>query len=402
MTSSGDAVLVADAGNHCIRRVAYPAMTVSTLAGRPSAGAGYAEGQGAEAQFNYPVAVAEIEPLNYAVCDCLNHCVRKVTGGGVTSLLAGVPKGKGHGDGDGEQAAFNQPRGVVACPDGSLVVADVGNHCLRRVTPGHEWDAVYLESRLRATISANTTLQSEVRRISAEMAAEQAVAEKYKALAAAHEGSLKNAAAERDRWHTEAVSLARELKPLRELDERLRRFTANLPAAPPQLQPVTGGDVSTTTVTVWLSGLDRAMAAWQLGVQLPEADDPNARRTFKPSLANDSYTLQDLEPGELHRVQARYLNDAGWGDWSKGALVRTRLPDQDVGAEPDYDVAAIDAARAEGHELLERRARQGKHDEERLGETIGGVGGAVDAGGEGGEGGLQVRKTYVTLLNSQL
>jgi hypothetical protein len=47
------------------------------------------------------------------------------------SMVAGVARG--HADGEGSAAKFNQPYGVCACADGSVWVADYGNHCIRRI-----------------------------------------------------------------------------------------------------------------------------------------------------------------------------------------------------------------------------------------------------------------------------
>ena len=54
MDSSGN-VYMADGNNHCIRKIT-PAGVVSTIAG--SGTKGFADGSGAEAQFDHPTGVA--------------------------------------------------------------------------------------------------------------------------------------------------------------------------------------------------------------------------------------------------------------------------------------------------------------------------------------------------------
>ncbi|KAF1794781.1 NHL repeat, subgroup [Phytophthora cactorum] len=40
---------------------------------------------------------------------------------------------KGWRDGPALEASFNSPAGVCECPDGTIIVADTGNHCIRQI-----------------------------------------------------------------------------------------------------------------------------------------------------------------------------------------------------------------------------------------------------------------------------
>lgn len=105
--------------------------TVSTLAG--SGEAGYAEGSGVEAQFNFPSGLAVDSAGNLYVADAFNHCIRKITPQGVVSTLAGNGS-SGYADGPGAQAQFNLPAGVAVDASGNVYVADEGNHCVRKIS----------------------------------------------------------------------------------------------------------------------------------------------------------------------------------------------------------------------------------------------------------------------------
>ena len=125
-------VYVADTGNNLIRKISA-AGVVSTLAG--SAGqAGSADGQGALARFNGPYAIALGRNGNLLVADTLNHAIRSITPTGSVTTLAGVAQVAGASDGAASAARFNLPYGVAVATDGTVFVADSGNHAIRRIS----------------------------------------------------------------------------------------------------------------------------------------------------------------------------------------------------------------------------------------------------------------------------
>jgi sugar lactone lactonase YvrE len=125
-------VYVADSFNDVIRKIT-PAGVSSTLAG--TAGAfGSANGTGAAAQFNFPVAVAVDASGNVYVADGFNNTIRKVTAAGVVTTLAGTPGVTGSADGTGAAAQFNLPQGVAVDASGNVYVSDGGNSTIRRIT----------------------------------------------------------------------------------------------------------------------------------------------------------------------------------------------------------------------------------------------------------------------------
>lgn len=123
---------VSDTGNHTLRRVTL-AGVVSTLAG--SAGnADYADGPATTARFNQPLGLAVAPDGTVFVADSGNHLIRVIATNGTISILAGNPETFGSADGTGTNAFFNSPVGLALAPDGSLFVSDANNFTLRRVT----------------------------------------------------------------------------------------------------------------------------------------------------------------------------------------------------------------------------------------------------------------------------
>ena len=66
------------------------------------------------------------------LCDGVDNDCDGQTDNNIVCILAGSGT-SGFSDGSGENARFDQPRGLVAHPQGGVVVADLGNHSLRRV-----------------------------------------------------------------------------------------------------------------------------------------------------------------------------------------------------------------------------------------------------------------------------
>ena len=127
-------VYVADTGNHSIRKITS-AGVVTTLAGNGTAG--FADGSGSTAQFNYPIGIAVDALGNVYVGDRLNHRIRKITPTGMVSTLAGTG-GISFADGQSNVAKFNHPNGVTVDALGNVYVADWFNHRIRKISPTGE------------------------------------------------------------------------------------------------------------------------------------------------------------------------------------------------------------------------------------------------------------------------
>ena len=122
-------VYVADSGNNRIRKIT-PAGVVSTLAG---SGYGFANGTGTAAQFANPFGVAVDATGTVYVADMYNHRIRKITPAGVVSTLAGSGV-DGFANGTGTAAQFAFPRGVAVDAAGTVYVADGNNNRIRKIT----------------------------------------------------------------------------------------------------------------------------------------------------------------------------------------------------------------------------------------------------------------------------
>lgn len=124
-------IYVAEASGHRIRKIT-PDATVTTLAG--SGTVGFADGMGAAAQFDGPFAVAAAADGTLYVADSGNHRIRRVSPAGEVSTLAGTGA-VGAQDGAASAATFNQPSGLALAPDGSLFVVDNGSQRIRKISP---------------------------------------------------------------------------------------------------------------------------------------------------------------------------------------------------------------------------------------------------------------------------
>jgi sugar lactone lactonase YvrE len=129
-------LFVADARNHRIRRIT-PAGEVTTVAGSGSTGdtqGGFADGPVQRSRFRCPAGVAVAADGTLYVADTGNHCIRRIRGGTVTTLAGGGgATAAGDGDGMGSAARFREPSGVAVDATGNIYVADTGNGAVRKV-----------------------------------------------------------------------------------------------------------------------------------------------------------------------------------------------------------------------------------------------------------------------------
>ena len=123
---------VADAGSHTIR-VVSPSGRVTTLAGTPVPG--MADGHGRDARFNWPTGIVHDQEGTLFVTDANNALVRRISPDGHVTTLAGNGRA-GFDDGPGLTAQFNFPTGLAVDLNGNIYVADSANNRIRRISEG--------------------------------------------------------------------------------------------------------------------------------------------------------------------------------------------------------------------------------------------------------------------------
>jgi hypothetical protein len=127
--------LIADSGNHQVRLVS-PAGTITTVAGTGTVGGTGDGGPATAAKLSSPFAVAPTADGGFLIADTGSHKVRRVSHSGTITTVAGTGSFGSGGDGGPATAApLNVPEGVAATADGGFLIADSGNHRVRRVSP---------------------------------------------------------------------------------------------------------------------------------------------------------------------------------------------------------------------------------------------------------------------------
>jgi DNA-binding beta-propeller fold protein YncE len=127
--------LIADYSNRVVRRVSATGK-IKTVAGTPGVG-GYAGdgGRAISALLSGPTAVTETRDGGFLIADVTNHCIRKVSPTGIITTVAGTGvAGRGRDRRPATSSALRKPGGVaVAWDKSSILIADSGNNRVRRV-----------------------------------------------------------------------------------------------------------------------------------------------------------------------------------------------------------------------------------------------------------------------------
>jgi len=141
LDAAGD-VVVADTGNHRVRRIAAATGAITTIAGNGMEGYSGDGGAATAAYLDSPNGVALDAVGNLYIADTHNGRVRKVsaaTGAISTVAGAGVVGGNvqvfGGDNGAATAAGLALPRGLTMDAAGNLYFADSANHRIRRISP---------------------------------------------------------------------------------------------------------------------------------------------------------------------------------------------------------------------------------------------------------------------------
>lgn len=137
----GGGYLIADTSNHRIRRVAADG-TITTVAGAGPA-VGQTGGFGGDGQpatstvvrLNLPRGVSATADGGFLIADTNNNVIRRVSAAGIITTVAGIggQAGQTGDNGPATSALLTAPQGVAATPDGGFLIADTGNHRVRKV-----------------------------------------------------------------------------------------------------------------------------------------------------------------------------------------------------------------------------------------------------------------------------
>lgn len=135
-------IYVADEFNSTIRKMTRVGANwvVTTLAGSARL-IGTTDATNSFARFSQATGVAVDSAGNLYVADNSNYTLRKVTPDGIVTTLAGSPGASGSKDGSNNVARFNRPEGVAVDAAGNnIYVADAGNDTIRQVSHiGTNW-----------------------------------------------------------------------------------------------------------------------------------------------------------------------------------------------------------------------------------------------------------------------
>lgn len=139
---------VSDSGNQRIRYIDFATGQVTTIAGAPTPGGmsvygknalyapgSYKDGAAHAAAFYFPKGIALDESGGLLIADSLNHVVRYLNNGHVTTIAGSQAGEAGLQNGQGRIVLFNTPQDIAIASDGTIYVADPGDNVIRKIAP---------------------------------------------------------------------------------------------------------------------------------------------------------------------------------------------------------------------------------------------------------------------------
>jgi hypothetical protein len=126
---------IAEATNHCIRKVNLKTGNITTVAGNGKKGYTGDGGKATDATFNEPYAVVVDKDNNLFIVDRLNAVVRKVDAksGNVTTVAGNGKKDYSGDGGKATDASMREPNDCILDGKDGLLIADVGDWRIRRL-----------------------------------------------------------------------------------------------------------------------------------------------------------------------------------------------------------------------------------------------------------------------------
>ncbi len=132
LDSTGN-LYIPDYTSNRVRKVSNGVIT--TVAGTGSPGSGGDNGPATSAQLNGPTGVAVDSAGNLYIADTLNHRIRKVTNGVITTMAGNGTQGSNGDNGSATSAQLNSPENVCVDSAGNLYVTGLDDR-VRRVANG--------------------------------------------------------------------------------------------------------------------------------------------------------------------------------------------------------------------------------------------------------------------------
>lgn len=118
---------------HCIQTFNILTHETKTYAGTLGV-SGWKDGKREDALLNQPSQLIFDSENNIILADAGNHCIRKISPDGMVTTVIGMPGKAGYQDGNPEDALFNFPRGVAIDKDYTIYIADYNNNCIRKLS----------------------------------------------------------------------------------------------------------------------------------------------------------------------------------------------------------------------------------------------------------------------------
>ncbi len=140
---ANNAVLIADANNHRIRRVDLRTLAISTIAGNGTSDLSGDNGPAIQGSLNNPQGIAVDRLGNILVADTYNHVIRRIGIDGIITTVAGSTAGLSGDGGLATSAQISLPAAVAFDSDGQgFFISDLGNSRIRRVSPDGKIETV--------------------------------------------------------------------------------------------------------------------------------------------------------------------------------------------------------------------------------------------------------------------
>jgi DNA-binding beta-propeller fold protein YncE len=131
--AKGENLFVADLENRRVRKINLGSGTVTLVAGNGQKGVPADDAVATQAPLVDPRAVAVDKKGNVWILERGGHALRVVDPSGKITTVAGTGKAGLTGDGgDARKATLNGPKHLCIDLDGNVIIADSGNHCVRK------------------------------------------------------------------------------------------------------------------------------------------------------------------------------------------------------------------------------------------------------------------------------